>query len=193
MYGFITTFGIAFTSLKFTLLNSCQSFFFFLSFFLFFFKNLQTRFTECFKQASPVIVSIVRCGRGKMKDTKYASKWLKPTKMVWIAKISVDFFLFNPLDLHPSHRYRKEIPELPYHPCNGNVSHGAPVEGIWILLTTHAETNANKLSPRSLCTVWHFTCVYLQAPQTANDMHLMNQGYFDRGKNLNPNWSPMPG
>ena len=61
------------------------------------------------------------------------------------------------------------------------------------LLSTHTETNANKMRPRSSRAVGRFTRVYLHA-QTAVHMHLTNHGYFDRGKNPNtPNLSPMPG
>ena len=67
-------------------------------------------------------------------------------------------------------------------PCNGGVSHGAPIGGIRLFLpTTHAETNANKMHPQSLWVVIRFTCVYLHA-QTAVHTHLTNHGYFDSGK-----------
>ena len=46
-------------------------------------------------------------------------------------------------------------------PCNGVVSHGAPIGGI--LPTTHAETNANKMRPRSLRAIRRFMRVHLQA------------------------------
>ena len=61
------------------------------------------------------------------------------------------------------------------------------------LPTTHAETNASKMRPRSSRTMQHFTCVYLHT-QTAVHTYLMNHGYFDCGKNPNtPNLSPLPG
>ena len=43
------------------------------------------------------------------------------------------------------------------------------------------ETNANKMSPRSLHAMRRFTCVYLH-DQTAVYTHLINHGYFDHGK-----------
>ena len=61
------------------------------------------------------------------------------------------------------------------------------------LLTTHMETNANKMHPRSLCSVRHLTRIYLHVQTTADagDMHLTND--FDYGKTLNTiNWRPMP-
>ena len=61
------------------------------------------------------------------------------------------------------------------------------------LPTTHTETHANKMCPRSSRAVRHFTCVYFHT-QTAVHTHLTNHGYFDRRKTPNtPNLSPMPG
>ena len=40
--------------------------------------------------------------------------------------------------------------------CNGVVSHGAKIGGLWALLITYAKTDAEL---QSLHAVWHFTCV----------------------------------
>ena len=57
------------------------------------------------------------------------------------------------------------------------------------LPTTHTETNANKIRPRSSCREAFHTCLSSFSDHT----QLRNHGYFDHEKNLNtPNWSPMP-
>ena len=57
------------------------------------------------------------------------------------------------------------------------------------LPTTHVETNANKMCPRSLWAMWHFTHVYLHAHTTVH-MHLTNQDYFDQWKSPRNTWIP---
>ena len=51
---------------------------------------------------------------------------------------SKDFFV--PIDYRSQTTYTA--------PCNGIVSHGAPIGGIQVLLTTHVEINTNKMCPR---------------------------------------------
>ena len=66
-------------------------------------------------------------------------------------------------------------------PCNGVVSHGAPVGVFGFLSIIHAVT--------SLHVVWLFMLVYIRA-QTAVHTYLTIHSYCDYGKNLNmPNWS----
>ena len=53
-------------------------------------------------------------------------------------------------------------------PCNDAISHGAPFGVFGFLLTTHAETNANKMSLQSVSAMQLFTHIYLHV-QTAAD------------------------
>ena len=70
--------------------------------------------------------------------------------------------------------------------CNGVISHGAPIGGIWVFVEHTWKQTKSKMHPRSPHMVRRVTHVYLYA-QTA----LTNHGYFDRGRNPNtPKWSP---
>ena len=66
------------------------------------------------------------------------------------------------------------------------------LEGIRVLPTTHAETNANKMRPRFSRAVRLFTRVYLHAHTAVGlHTHLTNHSYFDRGKTrIPPIWAP---
>ena len=89
-----------------------------------------------------------------------------------------------------THRYRPEIRELLYHPCNDVFNHGAPIGSIQVFVGPHTETNANKMCPWSLRTMRHFTHVYVHV-QAAEYKHLTNHIYFDHEKNQStPSWSP---
>ena len=69
-------------------------------------------------------------------------------------------------------------------PCNGVVSSGAPIGGIRNF-ADHTCRNTNKMYPRSLCAVQHFTRFYLHA-ETAVHIHKTNHGCFDCGKTRTP-------
>ena len=64
---------------------------------------------------------------------------------------------------------------------NTTPCHGAQFRVFVFLPTIHAETNANKMRPRSSRAVRRFTRVYFYA-QTARHTQLSNHGYFDRRK-----------
>ena len=94
-----------------------------------------------------------------------------------------------------SHRYRREIPDHRYHPVKWRCQPWSSSWGIQIL-ADHTYENKGKQNVlmivahmRALVSriVWLFMLGYLHAQITvdANDMHPMNQGYFDYGKNLN--------
>ena len=68
-------------------------------------------------------------------------------------------------------------------PCNGAVSHRDPIGGIWVLPTTQAETNTNKMHPWSSRALQCFTRVYLHA-QTTVHTHLTNHGYLKSQEKL---------
>ena len=66
-------------------------------------------------------------------------------------------------------------------PCNGVCQPWSSNWGVFgFLSTTHAETKANKMCPRSLHAVWYFTCLYLQALMNAVHTHLTNHSYFGK-------------
>ena len=58
-------------------------------------------------------------------------------------------------DIHVEKRSQNSYITL----CNGVITHGAPIGGIQVLLTTYAETNANKMRPRTLCCGALHTCL----------------------------------
>ena len=85
----------------------------------------------------------------------------------------------------------KRNPRTPILPC---IMASSAVElqlgKFRFLLTTHTRKQRQTKCVHNLRT--HLTPVYLHA-QTAAHTHLLNHGYFDRGKNPNtPNWTPMP-
>ena len=72
-------------------------------------------------------------------------------------------------------------------PCNGIVSHGAPIWGIRAF-ADHTRGNKHKENVPTIFT--RFAHVYFHT-QTGIHMQLMNHGYFDHGKNPNTlNWIP---
>ena len=66
-----------------------------------------------------------------------------------------------------SHRYRRDIPDLVYHPINVK-QWGSNWGVLGVLLTTYAKTNPKQMHPWFLHTMRRFTHVYPPA-QTAAD------------------------